>query len=103
MRKSYVRVAFGLVQAAVVMLFVGTALADHSGYKAADGLTIYYAVVPAEMLRAYPEGSPEATMGGGIPRGKNVHHLMVAVFEGKSKERITDAQVTVRVRETGLS
>ncbi len=103
MRRSYVRAAFGLAQAAAVMLFVGTALADHSsGYKVADGLTIYYAVIPAEMLRAYPEGSPEATAHASIPRGKNVDHLMVALFEGKSMERITDAQVTARVRETGL-
>lgn len=102
MRRSYVRAAFGLAQAAVVMLFVGTALADHSGYNAADGLTIYYAVIPAEMLRTYAKGSPEATAHGSIPRGKHVHHLMVALFEGKSMERITDAQVTVRVRETGL-
>ncbi len=103
MRRSYVRAAFGLAQAAVVMLFAGTALADHSsGYKVADGLTIYYAVIPAEMLRAYPEGSPEATAHASIPRGKNAHHLMVGLFEGKSMERITDAQVTARVRETGL-
>ena len=103
MRRSYVRTAFGLALAAVVMLFVGTALADHSsGYKVADGLTIYYAVIPAEMLRAYPEGSPEAKAHASIPRGKNAHHLMVALFEGKSMERITDAQVTARVRETGL-
>lgn len=103
MRRSYVRAAFGLAQAAVVMLFAGTALADHSsGYKVADGLTIYYAVIPAEMLRAYPKGSPEATAHASIPRGKNAHHLMVALFEGKSMERITDARVTARVRETGL-
>ncbi len=103
MRRSYVRAAFGLALAAGVMLFVGTALADHSsGYKVADGLTIYYAVIPAEMLRAYPKGSPEATAHASIPRGKNVYHLMVGLFEGKSMERITDAQVTARVRETGL-
>ncbi len=103
MRRSYVRVAFGLALAAVVMLFVGTALADHSsGYKAADGLTVYYAVIPAAVLGAYPKDSPEAIAHGSIPRGKNAHHLMVAVFEGKSMARITDARVAVRVRETGL-
>ena len=103
MRRSYVRAAFGLAQAAVVMLFAGTALADHSsGYAVADGLTIYYAVIPAEVLRAYPKGSPEAIAHRSIPRGKNVDHLLVALFEGKSMERITDARVTVRFRETGL-
>ncbi len=103
MRKSYVKAAFGLAPAAVVMLFVGTAVADHSsGYQAAKGLTIYYAVIPAEILRSYPKGSPEAIAHESIPRGKNVHHLLVALFEGKSMERIMDAQVIVGVRETGL-
>ena len=103
MRRNYLRAAFGLAQAAAVMLFVGTAIADHSsGYKVVDGVTIYYSVIPAEALRSYPKGSPEAAMLGDIRRGKNAHHLMVALFEGKSMERITDAQVTVRVRETGL-
>jgi hypothetical protein len=59
-------------------------------------------VIPAKDLRSYPKGSPEAAMGGGIRKGKNAHHLMVALFEGQSMERITDAQVTVRVREVGL-
>jgi hypothetical protein len=103
MRRSYVRTAFGLALATAVMLIVGTALADHSsGYKVADGLTIYYAVIPAEVLRAYPKGSPEAKAHASIPRGKNVDHMLVAVFEGKGMARITDARVTVRVRETGL-
>ncbi len=103
MRRSYVRAAFGLAQAAVIALVVSTAHADDtSGYKVADGLTIYYAVIPAEMLRSYPKGSPEAITHRSIPGGKHVHHLMIALFEGKNMERITDAQVTVRVRETGL-
>lgn len=103
MRRSYVSAAFGLALAAVAMLFVGTAFAYHSsGYKVANGLTIYYAVIPAEILRSYPEGSPEAIAHASIPRGKNVDHLLVAVFEGESMERITDARVTVRVRETGM-
>ncbi len=103
MRRNYPRAALGLALAAAVMLFAGAAAADHSsGYKAADGLTIYYAVIPAEVLRAYPKGSPEAKAHASIPRGKHVYHMLVGLFEGKSMERITDAQVTARVRETGL-
>ncbi|MCH8167388.1 MAG: hypothetical protein IIC03_05600, partial [Proteobacteria bacterium] len=69
MRRNYLRAAFGLAQAAAVMLFVSTAVADHSsGYKVVNGLTIYYAVIPAEVLRAYPKGSPEAMAHRSIPR-----------------------------------
>ena len=102
MRKSYVRTAFGLACAAIVMLFAGTALADHSGYKVVDGLTVYYGVIPAAVLRTFPKGSPEARAHARIPSGKHTYHLVVAVFEGDSMERVTDAQVTVRVKETGL-
>jgi hypothetical protein len=103
MRKSYVRTAFGLAQAVVFALVVGTPLsADTSGYKVVDGLTVYYGVIPAKALREYPKGSPEAKAHARIPGGKHVHHLVVAVFEGDHMERITDAQVTARVRETGL-
>lgn len=103
MRRSYARTAFGLTYAAVFMLFAGTALAaDTSGYRTVDGVTVYYGVIPAEVLRTFPKGSPEATAHARIPGGKHVHHLVVAVFEGKDMTRITDAQVTARVRETGL-
>ena len=103
MRKSYVRATLATALAAVVALFVGTGYAaDSSGYKTVDGLTIYYAVIPAEILRLSPEGSTEATMHGGVPRGKHIHHLMVALFEGKNMKRVTDAQVTARFREIGL-
>ncbi|MFV2034185.1 MAG: hypothetical protein ACC631_03575 [Halocynthiibacter sp.] len=89
--------------AAILMLGTGTALAaDTSDYRVVDGVLIYYAVLPAEMVRAYPKGSPEARMHGGVPGGKHVHHIQVALFDSASNERITDAQVTATISEVGF-
>ena len=42
-------------------------------------------------------------MHGGPPAGKHIHHVMVALFEGKTQERITDAEVKAAVAEIGLA
>lgn len=89
--------------AASLMLALGPALAaDSSDYKVADGLAVYYAVLPAEMIRTYPESSPEGRMHGGVPGGKHVHHIQVALFDVRTNERISDARVTATVAEPGL-
>ena len=98
------RYAISLAQAAIIVLVAGTAFAaDAPGQKVVDGIQIYYAVTPAEIIRGYPKDAPEASMHGGMPVGRHYHHVMVALFESKSLDRITDAKVTARVREIGLS
>ena len=95
--------ALGLVQVAVLLLYSGAAFAaTSSDSRIVDGLAIYYAVLPAEIIRGHPKEHPEAVMHGGVPKGKHVHHVMIALFDGKSLERITDAQVTATVGEIGL-
>lgn len=102
-KRGFLGGVLGLALAAVLLLFSSAAFAaDSSDYRTVDGLAIYYAVLPAEMIRGHPKGHPEAVMHGGVPAGKHVHHLMIAVFDGKSLERITDAQVTATVGEIGL-
>ncbi|WP_436639380.1 hypothetical protein [Microbaculum sp. FT89] len=87
-----------------MLLFSDAAFAaDSSDYRVVDGLAIYYAVLPAEVIRGHPKGHPEAVMHGGVPKGKHVHHVMVALFDGKTMERVTDAQVTATVAEPGLA
>ena len=41
-------------------------------------------------------------MHGGVPKGKHFHHIIVALFDSKSLERVTDAKVTATVGEIGL-
>lgn len=89
--------------AAALLALAGAANAQSSSdYALADGVAIYYAVLPAEMLRGYPSGSDEARMHGGVPGGRHVHHLQIALFDAATGARIDDARVTARVAETGL-
>ncbi len=45
----------------------------------------------------------ERSMHGGVPPGKHHHHVMVALFDEKTGNRITDATVTAYVAELGLA
>jgi hypothetical protein len=93
-----------LAQAGVFVLASGASFADDpTGYIHTEGMDVYYAVLPAELIREYPKGSPEFIMHGGPPAGNHQHHVMVALFEGKALKRITDAKVTANVAETGLA
>lgn len=80
------------------LVFVATVVwSAHSGYhKVVDGVSVYFAMVPAEMVRGHPREHPEGEMHGGVPVGEN--HVMVALFDEKSGERIVGAEVTARIR-----
>ena len=55
------------VVVAVALLLVATVVwSAHSGYyKATDGVSVYFSVVPAEMVRGHPREHPESEMHGG--------------------------------------
>lgn len=74
-----------------------------SDYVVVGDVLIYFAVVPAEMLRPFPKGSSESRMHGGVPKGKHSHNLMVALFDAKTNDRIADAEVIARISEVGLA
>ncbi len=89
--------------AAALIALAGTASAQTtSDFAEVDGVTIYLAVLPAEMLRGFPSGSEESRMHGGVPRGKHIHHVQVALFDTQTGDRIDGAQVTATVAEIGL-
>lgn len=89
--------------AAILLSVSGAAYAQvSSDYAVVDDVTIYYAILPAEMLRSFPAGSQEARMHGGVPGGKHVHHVQIALFDTTTGQRITDASVTATIQEEGL-
>jgi hypothetical protein len=71
--------------------------------ESAAGLTVELGIVPAETLRGRPEEDAVRKMHGGVPSGKSMYHVMVAVFDSKTGARITDAQVRARVEDVGLT
>ena len=92
-----------LLASVLTLLAVGQAMtAESGGYQVVDGLGVYLGVMPSEMLLDRAEAGPEATMHGGPPGGKHGHHVVVALFDARTGERITDADVQATVAEIGL-
>ena len=71
------------------------------GVKTVDGLTVYLGVVPAAVTRAHAPQHPERTMHGGVSR-PSIHdvHLLVAVFNSASGQRLRNVAVTARIHGT---
>jgi hypothetical protein len=86
--------------AAVVAAWAGGAVAaDDQQYRAAEGLAVYLGVMPAALVK----GRPEAAMHGGVPGGRHAYHVMVAVFDEASGERLADLRVKAAVASPGMA
>ena len=68
-----------------------------------DRVTIYLGVIPAEIVRGHPKEHDESVMHGSPPKGSGYRHIVVALFDAKTNERIKDAKVTARVEQLGLT
>ena len=91
--------------AAIVTMFAGMGAVAAADYynKTAGNLAVYLGVLPAEMVQGHSPEHPEGKMHGGVPSAKRQHHIVVAVFDTKDGGRVTNAEVTARVAEIGLS
>jgi hypothetical protein len=83
----------------LLMSHPASAASPGSQEVATTDMEIHYSVTSTEALRAYPAGSVERTMHGGVPRSSSQRHVMVAVLDRTTKKPITDAIVTARVAE----
>lgn len=92
-----------LALATLVLATLATAsvAAEPGQYRKVDGLALYLGVLPAELVRGH--GSKDEAMHGATPRGKHLYHIVVAVFDAASGQRVTDAEVTARVSGLGLA
>lgn len=85
--------------AAVSLLIAATTALAASHQQVVDGVAIYFGIVPAELVRGHPPEHPESVMHGGPPVGEN--HVMVALFDDKTGQRITNAEVTATITGPG--
>ena len=94
---------FGIAVAFALALVSNAAAADHLGQSVVvDGVLVYLGVVPSSMLRhdvKYYSGHNEQCP---VPGGRDNKHVMVALFDSTTGERITDADVYGRVSPLGL-
>ena len=90
------------VVAGLMVLSVGALASDTRAAETVDGVTIYLGVVPAAVVRGHhPPDHPEAEMHGGVP--DNGYHVMIALFDETTGDRITDAEVEATVSGEGMA
>lgn len=70
-------------------------------YKSVDGINVYLGFAPAETMRAFPEGSVERSMHGGVPSGSGYYHVNVSLADAATKAPIGDAKVDMSLEEPG--
>lgn len=106
----------GELRAAVLHLFDPTGASKPAATKAAGpspsasglhkasagGLDIYLGRMGAEQMRAFPAGSAEAKLHGGIPGGSGWWHVNVSVFDSASQAQVTGATVDFEYEQLGM-
>lgn len=94
-RQMLLGATFGLASAGVPH---DAGAVDPDGtFRRAGDLAVYLGVVPAAVVRGHPPEHTGKGMHGGVPEGRYVHHLLVAIFEEATGARITDAAVTATI------
>ena len=72
---------------------------DDQSYRTADGLTVYLGVMPSAIIKS----RPDATMHRRAPAGRHAYHVLVAIFDSASDERLTGLQVKAAVASPGMA
>ncbi len=91
------------VAAVGLLLAGGVAAGDLTQSQSVGAYTVYYGLVPVSRLQQFPKGSDEARAHRKLPAGRNMYHLVVALFKTDGMARVSDATVYARVSEPGLS
>jgi hypothetical protein len=74
------------------------AIADElERHQRVDGMSVYLGVIPAQLIQEYSGG-----MHGGDADKEHRYHVLVALFDSKSGERIIDARIKATVSPLGL-
>lgn len=76
---------------------------DSAFQRTVAGMDINLGIVSSAKLEKFPADSPERKMHGGIPAGRDQHHISVTVLNHNDGKPIADANVKVNVDEPGIS
>ncbi len=101
---TYIKKTVWLCMLVAISLSMKTSFAaEIEPYKIVDGVAIYLGALPTQMILGHAKEHPESKMHGGIPSQTHRYHLIVALFDNATNQRITDAEVTATVEEIGLT
>jgi len=99
--KTLFTAALVLIGVAIVSpLAIASDVSD--SFQVVDGVAIYLGVTPAQILQGYTKKQPESSMHKGVPSKAHMDHVILALFDDATGQRIEDAKVTGNVMELGL-
>ncbi len=97
----------GTLSLILLLMLVSSVLpvsADETGYRVVGNVRVYLGVIPTAMVQGkHPAAHGENLMHGGGPSGPDQYHVLIALFNAKTDERISNAKVRARVSVVGLS
>jgi hypothetical protein len=95
MRRRVLKALVGALAVAASGLASQARSADFEREQRVGPMSVYLGVLPSELISlTLKEGEH-----GGVPRGRGWHHVLIALFDNKSGQRITDAEATARVED----
>jgi hypothetical protein len=98
----FLKAALVLISVAIVNpLAIASDVSD--SFQVVDGIAIYLGVSPAQILQGYTKEQPESRMHKGVPSQAHRDHVIVALFDDDTGQRIEDAKVVGNVMELGLA
>jgi cytochrome c5 len=68
----------------------------------AGGMDIYLGRISAAQMRAYPAGSAESKMHGGVPSGSGYWHVNVSVYDAATQAPVKGATVDFEYEQLGM-
>lgn len=69
---------------------------DIERHQNVDGMSIYFGAIPAQLIKDH------ADMHGGATNKEYTYHIVIAIFDSKTKERIRNAKVNATVVALGM-
>ncbi len=88
------RLIIALFTGLLVVIPAASAAEQWQQSSAVDGVFVHLGIMPANVIRDHPEYYPEYHAQGTLKPGKISYHVVVAVFDAQSGERIVDADVS---------
>ena len=102
-RREFLRGAVGSVAAFGLgcLASASAAFAADATFREAGDFAVYLGVAPAAIVKGHPVGHVERQMHDGVPAGRHEYHVVIAILDRVSGERINDAQVTATISGEG--
>ena len=98
--KRFIAVA-AVALSAASLAGVAAAQATHPAKETSQAVVFHFGVAPAEIVQAHPSEHPERAMHGGAAKGQK--HIVLALFDAATEERISEAEVQATVTPLGGS